>query len=117
MKPKQSGSELLRSLFSEFIRRPIPVFDLRMASLGFVFVLLFLTRPALGDVVGYFKFDTFPDDNGAFTDDAGKGLQGRLGFPFSAPRSVPGPSGQAGTWPWLWMVAAGWQRMIQRPGS
>ena len=67
-----------------------------MACLGFVFVLLFLTRPALGDVVGYFKFDTFPDDNGAFTDDAGKGLQGRLGFPFSAPRSVPGPSGQAG---------------------
>jgi len=54
-----------------------------------------ITRPS-ADVVGYFKFDNFPGDNGAFTDDAGKGLRGLLGFPFSAPLSVPGPSGQAG---------------------
>jgi hypothetical protein len=55
-----------------------------------------LVMTAWADVAGYFKFDNFPGDNGYFTDDAGKGLSGLLGFPFSAPRSVPGPSGQAG---------------------
>ncbi len=94
MKPKKT--ELFRSLISESIRRPIPVSNVRLACQAFVFALLFLTRPAFGDVVGYFKFDTFPADNGVFTDDAGKGLTGRLGFPFSTPRSVPGPSGLAG---------------------
>src|ERR1051325_10800316 len=92
MKPIKLRSGLLTSLFS----RSIPVSCLRLASHAFVFALLFLTRPAFGDVVGYFKFDTFPGDNGVFADDAGKGLTGRLGFPFSTPRSVPGPSGLAG---------------------
>jgi hypothetical protein len=58
--------------------------------------LILLSHTALGDTVGYFKFDNFPNDNGVFTDDTGNGLRGSLGFPFSAPRSVPGPSGQAG---------------------
>jgi Concanavalin A-like lectin/glucanases superfamily len=48
------------------------------------------------DVAGYFKFDTFPGDRANFTDDAGKGLRGLLGFPFSQPVSVPGPSGLPG---------------------
>src|SRR5688572_30909306 len=87
------STKLRTSTFPECIRRSTPVAHLRLACLAFG--LLFLTGPAFGDVVGYFKFDSFPGDNGVFADDAGKGLQGRLGFPFSAPRSVPGPSGQA----------------------
>ena len=59
------------------------------------FGLAFLTPAATADVVGYFKFDTFPGDNANFADDTGKGLQGLLGYPFSAPVSVAGPSAQA----------------------
>lgn len=89
------SKKLRTSSYPECIRCPTPVANLRLACLALGFALL-LTGPAFGDVVGYFKFDAFPGDNGAFTDDAGKGLQGRLGFPFSAPRGVPGPSGQPG---------------------
>ena len=66
--------------------------------MGFEFALglALLTATAFADVVGYFKFDNFPGGNANFTDDAGKGLRGLLGFPFSAPGSLPGPSGQAG---------------------
>ncbi|MCI0534280.1 MAG: LamG domain-containing protein [Verrucomicrobiales bacterium] len=67
-----------------------------MVRVGFALGIALLTATAFADVVGYFKFDNFPGDNGAFADDAGKGLRGLLGFPFSAPASVPGPSGQAG---------------------
>lgn len=59
--------------------------------LGFAF----FAATAFADVAGYFKFDNFPGGNAYFTDDSGKGLRGLLGFPFSAPVSVPGPSGQA----------------------
>ena len=69
---------------------------LKGVRLGCALGLALLTASAFADVVGYFKFDNFSGDNGAFTDDAGKGLRGLLGFPFSAPLSVPGPSGQAG---------------------
>src|SRR5688572_27423198 len=69
---------------------------LKSSRLGCALGFALLTASAFADVVGYFKFDDFPNDNGAFTDDAGKGLRGLLGFPFSAPLSVPGPSGQAG---------------------
>lgn len=62
----------------------------------FGFALISQTPTALGDVVGYFKLDTFPGDNAVFTDDTGKGLRGLLGYPFSQPLSVPGPSGKAG---------------------
>ena len=55
-----------------------------------------LTATAFAGVVGYFKFDNFPTNHVGFTDDAGKGLRGLLGFPFSAPRSVPGPAGLPG---------------------
>lgn len=61
-------------------------------ALGFAL----LTATAFADVAGYFKFDNFPGDNIEFMDDSGKGLRGSLGFPFSPPRSVPGPSGLAG---------------------
>jgi hypothetical protein len=65
------------------------------AGVALVFAL-YLHSSAVADVVGYFKFDQFIDDTGVFPDDGGKGLHGRLGFPFSAPQSVAGPSGQAG---------------------
>ena len=55
-----------------------------------------LTTTVFAEVVGYFKFDNFPGDNANFTDDAGKGLRGLLGFPFSEPVILPGPSGQPG---------------------
>ena len=41
------------------------------------------------------RFDNFPGGNANFTDDAGKGLSGLLGYPFSQPVIVPGPSGLA----------------------
>src|SRR5688572_24081648 len=94
MKPKILGFESPLSSNSRHL--PVLVLNLRTKYLAFVFALFFLTRSVLGDVVGYFKFDTFPNDNGVFADDAGKGLEGHLGFPLSAPRSVPGPSGLAG---------------------
>src|SRR5438045_2862728 len=65
------------------------------AGIALVFALC-LHASANADVAGYFKFDQFIDDTGVFPDDAGKGLTGRLGFPFSTPQSVAGPSGQAG---------------------
>jgi hypothetical protein len=58
------------------------------------FALLLFCQTASADVLGYFQFDTFPNDSGHFTDDTGRGLQGALGFPFSIPLSVPGPAGQ-----------------------
>ena len=58
---------------------------LKGVRLGCALGLALLTASAFADVVGYFKFDNFSGDNGAFTDDAGKGLRGLLGFPFSAP--------------------------------
>jgi hypothetical protein len=63
---------------------------------GFALGLTLLTATAFADVVGYFKFDNFPGGNAFFMDDAGKRLRGLLGFPFSEPISVPGPSGKAG---------------------
>jgi len=96
MKTRNFGFELCTQILSGIKGERIPYHHLRMVCLGFALGLVFLTGTALGDVVGYFKFDNFPGDNGAFTDDAGKGLRGLLGFPFSAPASVPGPSGQAG---------------------
>ena len=81
------STQLRKEVFGSFLKT--------MCS-GFALGLAFLTATAFADVVGYFKFDNFSGDNGAFTDDAGKGLRGLLGFPFSAPLSVPGPSGQAG---------------------
>ena len=53
------------------------------------------TGTASGDVVGYFKFDTFPGGGTTFTDDSGRGLMGILGHPFTEPGSAPGPSGEA----------------------
>lgn len=69
---------------------------IKAVCLAFTVGFLFQTTTTFADVVGYFKFDTFPNDSVNFTDDANKGLSGSLGFPFSAPRSVPGPSGLAG---------------------
>lgn len=63
-----------------------------------VFLLMGLglfTGTASGDVVGYFKFDTFPGGGTTFTDDSGRGLMGILGHPFTEPGSAPGPSGEA----------------------
>ena len=79
------------------------------------FGLAFLTPAATADVVGYFKFDDFPGDNANFTDDAGKGLRGLLGFPFSAPVSCQERRGNRAILPCLSMGKAGWQLMIQRP--
>jgi hypothetical protein len=59
-------------------------------------VMFLSTGRTWAEVVGYFKFDNFPGDNTDFTDDTGKGLRGLLGTPFTAPASVPGPSGAAG---------------------
>lgn len=67
----------------------------RKACLGLAVGLVFLAGTARGDVAGYFKFDTFPGDNADFTDDTGKGLRGLLGYPYSLPLSIAGPSGQA----------------------
>ena len=67
----------------------------RFQGLFFALALLLFSQGAFAEVVGYFKFDSFPNDNAHFTDDAGKGLQGLLGHPFSLPLSVPGPSGIA----------------------
>jgi len=64
--------------------------------LGFVLGVAVLSAPAFADVVGLFKFDHFPTNHAGFTDDASRGLRGLLGFPFSQPGSVPGPSGAAG---------------------
>ncbi|MBI4660522.1 MAG: LamG domain-containing protein [Verrucomicrobia bacterium] len=68
----------------------------KMVCFGFALGFAFLAASASADVVGYFKFDNFPGDNAYFTDDTGKGLRGLLGYPFTTPRSVPGPSGKAG---------------------
>lgn len=68
----------------------------KVSCLGFALGVALLTATAFAEVVGYFKFDNFPGDNANFTDDAGKGLRGLLGFPFSEPVSLPGPSGQPG---------------------
>ena len=69
---------------------------LKTLCLGFALGLAFLTTTASADVAAYFKLDTFPGDRANFTDDSGKGLRGLLGFPFSQPASVPGPSGLPG---------------------
>lgn len=63
---------------------------------GFALGLALLSAPAFADVIGLFKFDSFPTNRVGFTDDASRGLRGLLGFPFSTPGSVPGPSGLAG---------------------
>lgn len=63
---------------------------------GIALGLVSMTSTAYGDLVGYFKFDDFPGNGATFTDDSGMGLSGYLGFPFSDPGSVEGPSGQAG---------------------
>jgi hypothetical protein len=55
--------------------------------------IAFLSAPVFADVVGLFKFDNFPTNRVGFTDDTGRGSRGLLGFPFSHPRSVPGPAG------------------------
>jgi hypothetical protein len=96
MKSENLPFESIAFAFPKSLRTRSSVFKLKARCLAFVFVLLFLCPRAFGDVVGYFKFDNFPNDTGVFSDDAGKGLEGRLGFPFSPPRSVPGPSGGAG---------------------
>jgi len=92
MKPSTPKTELSPSIqfrkkvFGDFLKTMCCVFALGLA---------FLTATAFADVAGYFKFDTFPGGNNAFTDDSGKGLNGLLGYPFTQPVSVPGPSGQA----------------------
>lgn len=68
----------------------------KSSRLGWALGLALLTTTAFAEVVGYFKFDNFPNQLAAFTDDSGKGLRGLLGFPFTPPGSVAGPSGQAG---------------------
>ena len=71
----------------------------RAKCFGFALGFAFLTASALADGpfrFGYFKFDNFPRDHAAFTDDGGQGLRGVLGFPFSEPGSLPGPSGLPG---------------------
>lgn len=60
------------------------------------FALGLASASAFAGVVGLFKFDNFPRNHAAFTDDAGHGLRGLLGFPFSTPRTVPGASGLPG---------------------
>jgi hypothetical protein len=94
MKSKNLG--LCRSVVSELVGQRVTIPKGKIHSIIFLLAVLLLAPPAFGDVVGYFKFDNFPNDTGLFPDDAGKGLQGRLGFPFTPPRSVPGPSGAAG---------------------
>ena len=66
---------------------------LRIASLVVVSGMLLAAGPASGDLVGYFKFDSF--DQTVFTDDSGQGMRGFLGQPYTDPGSVPGPSGEA----------------------
>src|SRR6185369_1015256 len=93
MKPSTPKTELSRSTQ---LRKIVFGGSLKVICFGFALGLAFLSTTAFADVAGFFKFDNFPGDNANFTDDAGKGLRGLLGFPFSAPLSVPGPSGQAG---------------------
>jgi hypothetical protein len=95
MKPRNLVIELFIRVFSALITKPLSIVSFRTGCFGFALGLVFLTETASGEVVGYFKFDTFPGGNAVFTDDSGKGLQGLLGHPFSPPRSTPGPSGQA----------------------
>lgn len=51
---------------------------------------------ARGDLVGYFKLDSF--DRTSFTDDTGQGLKGFLGRPYTDPVPVLGPSGDPNDW-------------------
>jgi Concanavalin A-like lectin/glucanases superfamily len=76
------------------VRKAVAGGSLNVRCCGLALGLAFLTATAGAEVAGYFKLDTFPGDNANFTDDTGKGLQGLLGYPFSAPVSVAGPSGQ-----------------------
>lgn len=96
MKLKNDVFELFTRIFSGLVKDRIHYPYSRMGCFGVALSVIFLTGAAFGDVVGYFKFDTFPGGNASFTDDTGKGLSGLLGYPFSAPRSTPGPSGKAG---------------------
>src|SRR6476661_3075275 len=93
MKPTTPKTELSPSTQ---LRKEVLGSLLKTMCFGFALGIAFLTATAFADVAGYFKFDTFPGGNDAFTDDSGKGLKGLLGYPFSPPVSVPGPSGQAG---------------------
>lgn len=61
---------------------------------SFVMGIALIQGMAFGDTVGYFKFDTFTN-NIQFQDDAGMGLNGLLGLPFTNPTSVAGVSGVA----------------------
>jgi len=86
MKPATPGIELSTTTQ---LRKAVSGDSLRAMRFGFALGLAFLTATAFADVVGYFKFDNFHGDNANFTDDAGMGLRGLLGFPFSQPVIVP----------------------------
>ena len=92
---KSTTPEIQRSQPTKLRKTGIDGGTVKGLGLGLALGITFLAMTASADVVGYFKFDNFPGGNFNFTDDASKGLRGLLGFPFSQPVSVPGPSGQA----------------------
>jgi hypothetical protein len=93
MKPTTPKTELSPSIH---LRKIAFGRSIEAIHFGFALGLAFLSAPVFGGVVGLFKFDNFPTNRVGFTDDVGHGLRGLLGFPFSQPGSVPGPSGLAG---------------------
>lgn len=96
MKPKKLAHKSHHRIFSRLKRERLLPANLRMKCLGLTLGLVFLTGTARADTAGYFKFDTFPGGNANFSDDTGRGLRGLLGYPFSQPKSLAGPSGKAG---------------------
>src|SRR5687768_9559994 len=74
MKQNNYRYERLVGLFLKSVLNRIES-NLKIRCLSIALGLLVLCPPTLGEVVGYFKFDTFPGDNAYFTDDTGKGLR------------------------------------------
>ncbi len=82
-----------------------------------VFLLMGLglfTGTASGDVVGYFKFDTFPGGGTTFTDDSGRGLMGIRGIPSLNQAVHPDPLARQMTSHCPWMEERHLLSMIPR---